>query len=141
MPLREKGRLADPWDLPFVSCLSFLLVVAFQKMSSLRSFRLECIVYIAFIISIYLRRRKKVLLMGIGWICIISKILISLVSFKTSILYLLFSVMQMMVTITYFILSYRPQIKKIDYKAVRYKLTKTILGGYVADILCSEDDE
>lgn len=144
MPLREKGRLADPWDLPFVSCLSFLLVVAFQKMSSLRLFRLECIeciVYIAFIISIYLRRRKKVLLMGIGWICIISKILISLVSFKTSILYLLFSVMQMMVTITYFILSYRPQIKKIDYEAVRYKFTKTILGGYVADILCSEDDE
>lgn len=48
----------------------------------------------------------------------------------------------MIIAITYFILSYQPQIKKIDYKKLFYKIMREIiikiLGEYAFDIMNSE---
>lgn len=141
LPLREKGTISDPWNLFLVLCLSFLLFIAYRKISPLTLLSLESVVYITFIINIRLRQSKKILFMSIGWICIVSKVFISLIFFKIPIWYLLFSVMQIIITITYFILSYQPQLKKINYRIVLYKIMKTVLGEYAVNILYGKSTE
>lgn len=141
MPLREKGSIRDPWNLSLVLCLSFLLFIACRKIPFLILLRLEWIVYITYITNIFFRQRKKILFMGISWVCIVGKILIALILIKIPIWYLLFSLTQIIITITYFILCYQPQFKKVSYKMVFYKFMKTILGEYAVSIIYGKNIE
>lgn len=142
IPLREKCRLRDPWNLTMVLCIACLFFIAcLGKVPKFLSI-MELAVCITFIINIYLRYKKKVILMCIGWICIIGKIIISILYYKISIWYFLLSIVQMIITITYFILSYQPQVQKIDYKIMFCKIKRGImirvLGEYAYNIMDSE---
>ncbi len=142
MPLREKCRLRDPWNLTMVLCIGCLFFIACLEKIPQFLLALELAVCITFIINIYLGYKKKVILICIGWICIIGKIAISIFFYKISSWYILFSIMQTIITITYFVLSYQPQIKKIDYKIMFCKIKRGImikvLGEYAFNIIDSE---
>lgn len=118
-----------------VLCLTFFVITAYMSNIPSILLRLEYIIYVLFIVNIYLEQRKKVIIMGIGWICILGKALMSLKFYEVSIWYFLYSFMQLIVTVTYFILSYRPQIKKIDYGLLIYIFMEKILGKYAVNIL------
>ena len=142
MPLREKCRLRDPWNLSMILCITCLFFISCLGKVPLFLLVLELVVCITFIINIYLEYKKKVISMCVGWIGIIGKIVISIFFYKISSWYILFSIIQIIITITYFILSYQPQIKKIDFKAMFCKLKRgimiKILGEYAFNILDSE---
>lgn len=142
MPLREKCRLRDPWNISMILCIACLFFIACLGKVPLFLLVLELAVCITFFINVYLGYKKKVILMCIGWICIIGKIVISILFYKIPSWYILFSIIQIIITITYFILSYQPQIKKIDFKAMFCKIKRgimiKILGEYAFNILDSE---
>lgn len=141
MPLREKCKLMDPWNLAMIVCMVCLFFTAcFGKIPRIM-LGMKCIVLISFITSISLRYKKKALLMYIGLICIMGKIIYAII-YKIFVWYLLFSIVQMMIAITYFLLSYKPQIYKIDYRKLLYNLRRKmmikIIGEYAFNIM---DDE
>lgn len=142
MPLREKGRLRDPWNSAMALCITCLLIFACFEKIPIGLLILEFVFFITFLINIYLRYKKKVILMCTGWICIIGKVLISINFYEVSIIYLLFSIIQIIIAITYFVLSYQPQLKKIDYKKMLFKLKRGImikvLGEYAFNVMNDE---
>lgn len=101
--------------------------------------------FIVFITNIYLRHRKKIILICVSWISIIYKMLVGLFYFQISIGYILFSIVQMIITGTYFILCYQPQIKKIDYKKIFRKIKEDIIlkivGEYAFSIMNSKRND
>lgn len=141
MPLREKCKLIDPWNIAMLLCMIFLLFTACLGEIPNIMLGMECTVLILFIINIYLKHEKKAISMCIGLLCIIGK-MINAVIYEIPAWYFLFSIVQMIIAITYFILSYQPQIKKIDYKKLFYKIMREIiikiLGEYAFDIMNSE---
>lgn len=142
MPLREKGRLRDPWNLTMVLCMICLCFLTYLKKLPLNLLLIETSILVIYIVSIYLRYEKKVIVMCLGWLCIIGKEIISIFYYKIPIWYLLFSIVQIIITITYFVLLYQPQIKKIDYKQLLLKLKRGIvikvIGEYAFNIMNNE---
>lgn len=106
---------------------------------------IECVTCIVFITNIYLRHRKKIILMCVSWISIIYKMLVGLFYFQISIVYILFSIVQMIITGTYFILCYQPQIEKNDYKKIFRKIKEDIIlkivGEYAFSIMNSKRND
>lgn len=142
MPLREKGRLRDPWNLAMVLCMICLFFLTYLKKISLNFLLVETSILVIYIVSIYLKYEKKVIVMCLGWLCIIGKAIISVFYSKIPIWYLLFSIVQIIITITYFVLLYQPQIKKINYKQLLFKLKRGIvikvIGEYAFNIMNNE---
>lgn len=142
MPLREKGRLRDPWNLAMVLCMICLFFLTYLKKIPLNFLLVETSILVIYIVSIYLKYEKKVIVMCLGWLCIIGKAIISVFYSKIPIWYLLFSIVQIIITITYFVLLYQPQIKKIDYKQLLFKLKRGIvikvIGEYAFNIMNNE---
>lgn len=139
MPLREKGRLRDPWNLTMVLCMTCLCFLACLKKIPLNLFIMEFLILVIYIINIYLRYERKAILMCLSWGCIIGKAVVGVLSYKIPIWYPLFSIIQIIVTITYFMLMYQPQIKKIDYKQLflklKYGIMIKVIGEYAFNIM------
>ncbi len=142
LPLREKCKLSDPWNLAMLLCIFCLFFIAFLGRIPKLMLGMECAVLISFIINIYLKHKKKMILMITGGMCIIGKIMIGVVIYKILVWYLLFSVAQMIILITYFVLSYQPQVKKINYIKlfcrIKRKIIIKIMGEYAFEIMNSE---
>lgn len=145
MPLREKGRLRDPWNLTMVLCMTCLCFLTCLKKIPLNLFIIEFLILVTYIINIYLRYERKVILMCLSWGCIIGKAVVGVLFYKIPIWYPLFSIIQIIVTITYFMLMYQPQIKKIDYKQfflkLKYGIMIKVIGEYAFNIMNNEKIE
>lgn len=141
MPLREKGRLRDPWNLTMVVCVTCLFFLAFFGKISKILLMLELAICITYFINIYLKYKGKVISMCVGWACIIGKIVIGVFFYKIPIWYQLFSIIQMIITITYFVLSYKPLSNKNDnneLKKIKRGIMIKIFGEYAFSIMDSE---
>lgn len=142
MPLREKGRLRDPWNLTMMLCTACLFFLTCFGIVSSSLLIIEFVIFVTSFISIYLRYKRKVILMCVGWVCIIGKVIIGIIFLEIPIWYLLFSIVQFIIAITYFVLLYQPQIKKIDYKKLFLKLKRGILikvlGEYAFNVMDNE---
>lgn len=139
MPLREKCKISDPWNMAFLVSLGFLFFTAYFGKISGNLLWLECGACIAFALNGCLYRKNKLFFIGIGWICIAAKAVIAVLSLEKYLWYLLFSVMQGIITVTYFVLCYQPQFKKIDIKKVfselKHGIMIKILGDYAVNIM------
>ena len=127
MPMREKCRLQDPWNIAFLLNLIFLFLTAFLGKIYWLLLCMEIGGGIAFILSIYVRRRKKLVLFGIGWSCIIIKMLLGTLFYGVGIWFLLLSMSQLLMTATYFVLCYQPQIKMMSIREVLCVLMRWIM--------------
>lgn len=59
MPLREKCRLRDPWNIAMLLCMVCLFLTAYFGKIPKSFLIMECIVFALFIMNIYLLYRKK----------------------------------------------------------------------------------
>ena len=139
MPMREKSKIRDLWNIAFILSLAFLLLVTgFGKISG-KLLCVEVIVCIVFILSFYVKRRKKLILFFIGWGCIIGKTFYGMMIYRISLWYFLLSTSQVLITVTYFVLSYQPQFKKMSIRDMLNKLKCWIMikviGEYAFEIM------
>lgn len=139
IPMREKSKLKDPWNIMLLLSLSFLFFVALiGKVSKILLF-FEFIICVVFILSIYFKHRKKLILFGISWCVIGGKIITGILLHVMSSWYMLLSVTQILITVTYFVLCYQPQMKKFNFKEVfcriLYNIKIKVLGEYAVNIL------
>lgn len=145
MPLREKGRLRDPWNLTMVLCAACLLFLTCLGEIPSSLLVIEFVIFVLFLMSIYLSYKRKAIIMCMGWVCIIGKIIIGTFFYETPVWFLLFSIIQIIITITYFVLSYQPQIKKISFRKIFSKLKREImikvLGEYAFSVMDNEKNK
>ena len=139
LPLRERNKLADPWNIAFMFSVCMMMIVAFTFKLQPMCILLECIIFICSILSVYLKNRKKLIPFCISLGLMIVKAIVPITDFKVASPYIMLSVTQIVVTSTYILLCYRPQFRKVDLKQRLKKLFKStlrkILGEYAANIL------
>lgn len=135
MPLREKGKFFDPWNIAFLCSLCFLCLVACFGRVSWDLLCLEIVICIMFAVNGFFYRGKKLIFMGIGGGCMIAKIVVMRLSGKFMMWYLLLSVVQIIIAITYYVLCYQPQLKKRSFKEIFYGGLVKIVGEYAADVM------
>lgn len=143
LPLREKNKLRDPWNIAFILSIFLLMIITFIIRFSLKYILIESAIFISFILNICLKQGQKLVGFGIGWILITMKIIMQIRDLSPSAEYVWFSLTQILITVTYLVLSYRPQFKKIKFKVIIKKLIKSIyikvLGNYAIDMIKNAD--
>lgn len=135
MPLREKGTMKDPWNPALILSLALLALTVFFHGIPRALLGMEFGACVIFVSNIYLKRKKKVAVIVVGWIFIVGKMLAGIIYYRLSVWYFLLSAMQMLITITYFVLCYQPQLKKFDVKKVVHWTGVKILGEYAIRIM------
>lgn len=142
LPLREKGRLCDPWNMALLFSLLCLFISACLEKAFVVIILMEFAALLLFILSIYMRGRIKLVPMVFSWLLIGAKMTWNIFYGAFSIWYLLLSLLQILVMVTYFLLSYQPQLKKINYKELlqflRQKTLKGIFGEYALYLMSSQ---
>ncbi len=142
LPLHEKCSLFELWNIIFIICLSFLMLIAFLQKISKVLLCLEITIFIVFAINGCFKAKYKLLLIWIGLCSIMSKMILARITLENNIWYLILSGIQFLVTFTYFILCYQPQFGKYNLKTMikllKMRLFKLILGEYAANKLGSK---
>lgn len=121
LPLRQKCRLQDPWNIAIsLSFIFFDLVIFFEHMPKVLLY-LGCFTQIIFLLNIYVQGWKKIIFMGCSCFLVIEKMILSIFFWKNCLIYFLLFVIELLIMITYFLLSYQLQFKQIKLKEVLKK--------------------
>lgn len=138
MPLREKGKIYDVWNMFFVISLIFGCLTAYFGNISSELLVLECFVCLVFGLNGCLERKNKLILMVLGWLCILMKAFLATIVLKDYIWYLLLCSIQCLITGTYFVLCYQPQVRKVAagklFKDTQLKIVEIVLGEYAKEL-------
>lgn len=139
MPLREKRKFNELWNMIFLTSLLALMFTAYLGNISESLLMVEAVVCIAFSFNGCLKGKNKLYFMGAGWFCILVKAIMAVMLLDNFVWYLVLCGIQILVTFTYFILCYQPQMKVIKLrdliKGIVQGCLKLILGEYAADRL------
>ena len=139
MPLREKRKFNELWNMIFLTSLLALMFTAYLGNIPESLLMLEAVICIAFSFNGCLKRKNKLYFMGAGWFYILVKAIMAVMLLDNFVWYLVLCGIQILVTFTYFILCYQPQMKVIKLrdliKGIVQGCLKLILGEYAADRL------
>ena len=142
LPLREKGKFGDPWNIYFMLSMVFLLLTALGGRIAVILVVLEFLSCIAFGLNILFCHRAKLIVMVLGWGCQIGKLMLGIFVYASE-WYILLSMMQLLITFTYFLLSYQPQLKRVSIKDILcglwQKLVQSILGNKAVELIEEEN--
>lgn len=118
LPLREKCRLRDPWNMTLLLCFIFLNLVVFFEHIPKELLCLGCFIHIVFLLNICVQGWKKIILVGCSCLSVVGKVIWSIFLLGNCLTYCLISILELLIMITYFLLSYQPQFKKVKLKEV-----------------------
>ena len=139
LPLRERCKVTDPWNILFFLSTTFLAMAAFSMGLPKNCLIAEISVLALAIPCIYFKNKTKLMFYLTSFLMIIT---LSLSEIRNAACVLLLAT-QAVISATYFLLCYRPQLQKVDFKEAFKKFTKItqqkILGDYAVHIL--EEDK
>lgn len=139
LPLREKGRLTDPWILFFLLSLAFVIMGIFYLKPPIVLCVIEIVVYGMFLCANYFTGKIRLIPYTIGEILSILNMIISIQIVKNYMPYCLLLSIQVLITVTYILLDYQPQFKKLTFKELiticKVVLMRVVLGEKIVEIL------
>ena len=131
LPLRECGKLSDPWSVAYIFALVslwFVKVMYLFGLSVKGIWVLESIALLCFIVTILVKYKGILLLLSMSWIIAIIAGIWVFTKISTPLWYLFLCLLQIIFTATYFVLRYSIQIPPLNLSKILSLLIKLIIG-------------